>query len=65
MYDRLDVRVELQQSIYEPVDLQSHGFSDEDIWDIAGITSFFNLSNRMMNFAAIRPDDEYYTLGRR
>lgn len=45
--------------------LQSHGFSDEDVWDIAGITSFFNLSNRMMNFAAIRPDDEFYMLGRR
>lgn len=45
--------------------LRSHGFSDEDIWDIAGITAFFNLSNRMMNFAAIRPDDEFYMLGRR
>ena len=45
--------------------LRSHGLSDEDIWDIAGITSFFNLSNRMMNFAAIRPDDEFYMMGRR
>jgi uncharacterized peroxidase-related enzyme len=45
--------------------LREHGFSDEDIWDIAGITSFFNLSNRMMNFASIRPDDEFYMLGRK
>jgi uncharacterized peroxidase-related enzyme len=45
--------------------LHSHGFSDEDIWDIAGITAFFNLSNRMMNFAAIRPDDQFYMMGRR
>lgn len=44
--------------------LRDHGFSNEDIWDIAGITSFFNLSNRMMNFAAIRPDDEFYMMGR-
>ncbi len=45
--------------------LRSHGFSDEDIWDIASITAFFNLSNRMMNFAAIRPDDEFYMMGRK
>lgn len=45
--------------------LRDYGFSDEDIWDIAGITAFFNLSNRMMNFAAIRPDDEFYMLGRK
>lgn len=45
--------------------LKGYGFSDEDIWDIAAITAFFNLSNRMMNFAAIRPDDEFYMLGRK
>lgn len=45
--------------------LRTHGFSDEDIWDIAGITAFFNLSNRMMTFAAVRPDDEFYMLGRK
>ncbi len=44
--------------------LRTHGFSDEDIWDIAGITAFFNLSNRMMNFAAVHPDDEFYMMGR-
>lgn len=45
--------------------LRVHGLSDEDIWDIAGITSFFNLSNRILNFAAVRPDDEFYMLGRK
>ncbi|NCD35113.1 MAG: alkylhydroperoxidase [Spartobacteria bacterium] len=44
--------------------LRSHGFSDEDIWDIAGITAFYNMSNRMMSFLAVRPVDEFYKLGR-
>ncbi len=44
--------------------LHSHGFSDEDIWDIAGITSFFGLSNRMANFTSMRANDEFYTMGR-
>lgn len=46
------------------VSLRAHGFNDEDIWDIAGITAFFNLSNRMMTFAAVRPDDQFYRMGR-
>jgi uncharacterized peroxidase-related enzyme len=45
--------------------LHGHGFSDEDIWDIAGITAFFGLSNRMANFASMRPNDEFYTMGRK
>ncbi len=44
--------------------LHEHGFSDEDIWDIAGVTSFFGLSNRMANFTSMRPNDEFYMLGR-
>jgi uncharacterized peroxidase-related enzyme len=44
--------------------LRGHGFSDEDIWDIAAVTSFFALSNRMANFTAMRPNDEFYSLGR-
>lgn len=44
--------------------LRTHGFSNEDIWDIAGLTAFYNLSNRMMNFAAVLPDSEFYMLGR-
>ena len=44
--------------------LRAHGFSDEDIWDIAGISAFFGLSNRMANFMSMRPNDEFYLLGR-
>jgi uncharacterized peroxidase-related enzyme len=44
--------------------LQGHGFSDEDIWDIAGITAFFGLSNRMANFTSMRANDEFYSMGR-
>lgn len=44
--------------------LRKHGFTDEDIWDIAGLTAFYNMSNRMMSFLAVRPDDEFYTMGR-
>jgi len=44
--------------------LKSHGFDDEDIWDIAGITAFFGLSNRMANLMSMRPNDEFYTMGR-
>lgn len=44
--------------------LHEHGFSDEDIWDIAGITAFFGLSNRMANFLSMRPNDEFFTMGR-
>lgn len=44
--------------------LKVHGFSEEDIWDIGGITALFALSNRMANLAEIRPNDEFYLLGR-
>ena len=40
------------------------GFSDEDIWDIGAITAFFALSNRMANVSNMRPNDEFYTMGR-
>jgi uncharacterized peroxidase-related enzyme len=42
----------------------SHGFSDDDIWDIAAISAFFALSNRMANVTAMRPNDEFYMMGR-
>jgi uncharacterized peroxidase-related enzyme len=42
----------------------SHGFSDDDIWDIAAIAAFFALSNRMANVTAMRPNDEFYMMGR-
>ena len=44
--------------------LAGHGFSDDDIWDIAAISAFFALSNRMANFTAMRPNDEFYVMGR-
>ena len=44
--------------------LREHGFSDEDAWDIAGITALFGLSNRMANMMSLRPNDEFYLLGR-
>jgi uncharacterized peroxidase-related enzyme len=42
----------------------AHGFSDDDIWDIAAIAAFFALSNRMANVTAMRPNDEFYMMGR-
>ena len=44
--------------------LRAHGFSDEDIWDIAAVAAFFALSNRMANFTSMRPNDEFYLMGR-
>jgi uncharacterized peroxidase-related enzyme len=44
--------------------LRVHGFTEEDIWDIGGITAFFALSNRMAHLIAMRPNDEFYLLGR-
>ena len=44
--------------------LRAAGFSDEDAWDIAAIAAFFALSNRMANFSGMRPNDEFYLMGR-
>ena len=44
--------------------LRAHGFDDEDIWDIAAITAFFGLSNRVANVTGMRPNDEFYLMGR-
>jgi uncharacterized peroxidase-related enzyme len=44
--------------------LHEHGFTDEDAWDIAGITALFGLSNRMANVTSMRPNDEFYLMGR-
>jgi uncharacterized peroxidase-related enzyme len=46
------------------VDLAGHGFSNDDAWDIAAIAAFFALSNRMANVTAMRPNDEFYLMGR-
>jgi uncharacterized peroxidase-related enzyme len=46
------------------VALKAHGFSDEEIWDIGAIAAFFALSNRMANMIGMRPNDEFYLMGR-
>jgi uncharacterized peroxidase-related enzyme len=53
---------EIGDADFEP--LRAHGFSDEDIWDIAAIAGFFAMSNRLANFASIPPNDEFYLMGR-
>ncbi|MFA7115809.1 MAG: peroxidase-related enzyme [Bacteroidales bacterium] len=45
--------------------LRLHGLNDEDIWDIASITAFYNMSNRMMSFLKVYPDKEWDTIGRK
>lgn len=44
--------------------LRSHGFDDEDIWDITAITAFFGLSNRLANVIGMRPNEEFFLMGR-
>jgi len=53
---------EIDESDYKA--LREHGFDDEDIWDIGNISAFFCLSNRMANLIGLRPNDEFYLLGR-
>ena len=53
---------EIEEADFAP--LHAHGFEDEDIWDIAAITAFFGLSNRMASFASMMPNPEFYLLGR-
>ena len=65
----LDFAMKVSQQAYAISDedfvaLRAHGFSDEDIWDIGGISAFFGLSNRMANMTDMRANDEFYLLGR-
>jgi uncharacterized peroxidase-related enzyme len=53
---------EIEEADFAP--LHAHGFSDEDIWDIAAITAFFGLSNRMASFSNMMPNPEFYLMGR-
>jgi len=60
-------KVALQEYEVSDVDIEKmrqHGFSVEDIWDIGSITALFSLSNRMANLTSMRPNDEFYLLGR-
>jgi len=61
------VKVALDSAAIDEADFQAlraHGFGDEDIWDIGGIAAFFALSNRMANLISMRPNDEFYGMGR-
>ncbi len=44
--------------------LATHGFTGDDIWDIAAIAGFFGMSNRLANVSNMRPNDEFYAMGR-
>ena len=61
------MKVAVEAHLISEVDfatLASHRFSDDDIWDIAAIAAFFALSNRMANVTGMRPNDEFYLMGR-
>ena len=63
---REDYKVEIISEIDENdiTNLLEQGFSEDDVWDIGAIVALFALSNRMANMAGIRPNDEFYTMGR-
>jgi 4-carboxymuconolactone decarboxylase len=61
------IKVSTEANKVDDTDLQtlkSHGFTEEDAWDIAAITAFFGLSNRLANVTSMRPNDEFYSIGR-
>lgn len=65
----LDFAMKISQSAHEVEDadfkaLAVHGFTDADIWDIAAVASFFAMSNRLANTMSLRPNDEFYLMGR-
>jgi uncharacterized peroxidase-related enzyme len=61
------MKVALRSQELEEADsaaLRDHGFTDDDIWDIAAIAAFFAMSNRLASFTGLRPNDEFYMMGR-
>jgi len=65
----LDFAVKVSQSAQQVGDddmetLKQHGFDEEDVWDIAAIAAFFGLSNRMASVTSMRPNPEFYAMGR-
>ena len=61
------VKVSQEASVISKEDIQAlayYGFSEQDVWDIGSIAAFFALSNRLANMANIRPNDEFYHMGR-
>jgi len=53
---------EINDADYEK--MRKQGFSNDEIWDTGAISAFFALSNRMANLTSMRPNDEFYLLGR-
>ncbi|TIL40453.1 MAG: alkylhydroperoxidase [Mesorhizobium sp.] len=65
----LDFAMKVSARAYEVgdadiADLNIHGFTGEDAWDIAAIAAFFAMSNRLANVTSMRPNDEFYAMGR-
>ena len=65
----LDFGMKVSAAAYEVGDadmatLKEHGFTEDDIWDIAAISAFFGMSNRLANVTSMRPNDEFYAMGR-
>ncbi|HDR9191798.1 alkylhydroperoxidase [Burkholderia vietnamiensis] len=65
----LDFAMKVSQAAHEVGEadfdtLKSHGFSDDDAWDIAAIAAFFGMSNRLANVTNMRPNAQFYALGR-
>jgi uncharacterized peroxidase-related enzyme len=65
----LDFAMKVSARAYEVddsdiVDLKGHGFTEEDAWDIAAIAAFFGMSNRLANVTSMRPNDEFFAMGR-
>ncbi|MFA5537866.1 MAG: peroxidase-related enzyme [Gemmobacter sp.] len=65
----IDFAVKVSQRAHEVGEddleiLTSHGFTEDDAWDIAAISAFFGMSNRLANVTSMRPNDEFYGMGR-
>jgi uncharacterized peroxidase-related enzyme len=65
----LDFGMKVSMQAYEVGDsdietLKGHGFSEDDVWDIAAIAAFFGMSNRLANVTSMRPNDEFFAMGR-
>ena len=60
----LELELPIADTDAEIETLRAHGFDDDDVWDIASISAFFALSNRIANVSSMRPNDEFYAMGR-
>ncbi|KAB2963907.1 peroxidase-related enzyme [Zoogloea sp.] len=61
------LKVSLDSAAVNDADIaavKAHGFDDEAVWDIGAIAAFFAMSNRLANLTAMRPNDEFYLMGR-